>query len=221
MPMPSAELVQGLADKADILVSFPPDGSTDAILAPACSSARCIIYISSTGVYGRTRGQIDDSTPADYSDERMRSRLEAESIWKEHGAIVLRVPGIYGPNSGLHKRLRQGKFKIPGDGSNLISRIHVEDLAAIILAIFEEGKLNDSTYLVGDQAPCSIREVVDWLCQKMELQLPESIPIEEVNATLRGSRSIDATRLLNELGLTLRFPDYKSGYEQCLSEESQ
>ncbi|MBX9686760.1 MAG: hypothetical protein K2X27_08660, partial [Candidatus Obscuribacterales bacterium] len=113
MPLPSAEIIESLASGSDILVSFPPDGSTDAILAPACAAARSIIYISSTGVYGAKSGKIDDSISPDSSEERLRPRLQAESIWREHGAVVLRVPGIYGPKSGMHLRLKEGNYKLP------------------------------------------------------------------------------------------------------------
>jgi nucleoside-diphosphate-sugar epimerase len=207
-----------VAGGADVLVSFPPDGETDAIVAPACAAAHRVIYISSTGVYGKKTGRIDDTTAADPSDERMRPRLEAESIWKEHGAIVLRAPGIYGPKSGLHLRLAEGSYKMPAGGANLISRIHVNDLASIVLAIFERSKLSDTTYLVGDENPCTLAEVVEWLCKRMELPMPESVPPEDAHATMRGNRAVDASRITKELGLTLKYPSFREGYAQCLEQ---
>lgn len=217
MPMPSAEIVERIAEGADLLVSFPPDGNSDAILAPACAEAKSIVYISSTGVYGSKSGRIDDSIPVDSAEERMRPRLQAESIWREHGAVVLRAPGIYGPTNGLHKRLAEGSYKMPGDGSNTISRIHVEDLAGIIATIFQSKKLSDSTYLVADQNPSRLKDVVQWLCQQMDLQLPEGVPLTAVNPTLRGNRSIDGTRILKELGYKLKYPGFIEGYQQCLA----
>ncbi len=220
MPLPSAELIAPLAEDANILVSFPPDGSTDAILAPACSRARSIIYISSTGVYGSKTGKIDDTTSVDQNDERMRPRLAAESIWREHGAMVLRVPGIYGPKSGLHLRLRDGSFKMPAEGGNLISRIHVEDLADIIIEIFNRGKLVDSTYLVGDAHPCTLGEVVTWLSNEMHVPMPESVPLQDANHTLRGNRAVDSSRLLQEINYKLKYPSFKEGYRHCLHNNS-
>lgn len=218
MPLPSAEIIESVVAKADVLVSFPPDGTTDAILAPACAEARSLVYISSTGVYGKQTGRIDDSTPVDRADERMRPRLEAESLWREHGAVVLRAPGIYGSESGLHKRLLEGTYKMPADGANFISRIHVDDLAAIVLSIFEsKAKLSDTTYLVGDEHPCTLAEIVGWLCRELELPLPESVPMSEVNPSLRGNRAIDGSRILKELGFALKYPDYREGYRSCIS----
>ncbi len=216
MPLPSAEIVESLAVDADVLVSFPPDGSTDAIIAPACARARRIVYVSSTAVYGELSGRIDDSSQPDLNNERAKPRLQAESIWREHGAVVLRAPGIYSPESGLHRRLSEGSYKMPLDGSNYVSRIHVDDLALVINEVFKCNEMLDSTYLLGDRQPATLFEVVSWVCDQLELELPESVPLSEVNPTLRGSRQIDASRILDELQIELNYPGYKEGYLQCI-----
>ncbi len=218
MPMPFGELIQPLASGSDVLVSFPPDGSTDAILAPACSQARRLIYISTTGVYGKRTGTIDDTTAADSQDDRAQTRLQSEEIWRKHGAIILRAPGIYGPESGLHLRLLRGNYKLPDTGSNMISRIHVTDLARLISAVFDCDRMSDNTYVLGDLQPCTQFEIVSWLCGQLNLPLPESAPLEQVSPTLRGNRQVDSIRIRTELDFTLRFPTYKDGYKQCLDQ---
>ncbi|HEY9789729.1 MAG TPA: NAD-dependent epimerase/dehydratase family protein [Candidatus Obscuribacterales bacterium] len=218
MPWPSAEVIEPLARDADVLVSIPPDGSTDAILAPACLNSRCVVYISSTGVFGSTEGKIDDSTPVDSQDKHATLRIEAEKIWRSIGANVVRAPGIYGPSFGLHKRLRDGSFRLPGDGSRLSSRIHVDDLAALVLALFASGKHSD-TFVVGDLKPASHKEVAQWLCDRLELPLPESAPLDALHYTLRANRAVDPSRALNELGVQLKYPTYKEGYQAILSAE--
>jgi nucleoside-diphosphate-sugar epimerase len=216
MPQPFEEIIEPFATGSDVLISFPPDGQTDAILAPACSGARRLIYISTTGVYGKRAGTIDDTTAVDQEDERAQVRLKSEEIWRAHGAVVLRAPGIYGPASGLHLRLLRGNYKLPDTGSNMISRIHVCDLARIIAATFERNQMSANTYVLGDLQPCSQLEIVSWLCQALNLPLPESAPLNEVSPTLRGNRQVDSSRILTELDLTLRYPTYKDGYLQCL-----
>ncbi len=215
MPWPSAEVIEPLTPGAEVLVSFPPDGTTDAILAPGCRSARSIIYISSTGVYGKTSGRIDDASEP-IVDETSKLRLEAEDIWRSIGATVLRAPAIYGPETGLHVRLREGKFAIPGDGSGLVSRIHVEDLARIADAVFQQGIRNE-TFVVGDLQPASHKEVVEWLCAKYNFPMPPYAPLGEVTAHLRSSRSVDSSRVLKTLGLELKYPTYKEGFAAFLS----
>ncbi len=216
MPAPSAEIIEPFARDSAVVVSYPPDGFTDRILAPACAAARTLVYISTTGVYGKRIGTVDDTTPVDSSEERARLRLDAEGIWREHGAVVLRAPGIYGPTSGLHLRLRKGTYRLPEGGGNMISRIHVEDLARIILSCLEATNLSRDTYVVGDQMPCTQLEIITWLCNEMNIAMPESVPLSEVSPTLRGNRAVDASAILSELKLSLRYPTYKEGYRQCL-----
>ncbi|MBY0358369.1 MAG: NAD-dependent epimerase/dehydratase family protein [Candidatus Obscuribacterales bacterium] len=219
MPLPSAEIIEPIADGKDVIATFPPDGQADAILAKACRKARRLIYISSTGVYGSQTGTIDNTSSPDRESENTKARLAAEDAWLANGAIVLRPPGIYGPANGLHLRLKEGTFKLPGNGERLSSRIHVDDLARIILAVLAQKNLEHKTYVVGDLNPCSLKELVQWLCEKMHLPFPESTNPENVNITLRNSRSIDSSFLLNELGLKLLYPSYQDGYKQCLESE--
>jgi hypothetical protein len=207
------------SDGADVLASFPPDGFTDAALAPRCAGAHRIVYISSTAVYGTTAGVVDDATPARATDFRSELRLGAESAWRSVGAIVLRAPGIYGPGQGLHVALGNGTYRLPGDGANVLSRIHVDDLASIALAALDRGRPGE-TYVVGDDAPTPQREVVVWLCERLSLPLPPAAPLETVPATMRGNRSVDGSRVLADLGVTLRYPTFREGFDALLRPSS-
>jgi hypothetical protein len=199
-----------------VLVSFPPDGESDALLAPAIKEAQKVVYISTTGVFGAARGQVDETTPVDDRDEKIINRLHAERIWRDIGAVILRAPGLYGPTTGLHMRLKSLTYRLPGQGRNHISRIHLDDLASIVLAAFEKA-LKSSLYVVGDLSPVPQIEVVEFLCSKLSLPLPQSISLEESHATVRGDRQVIAKRVLADLGVTLKYPTYKEGYEQCLA----
>lgn len=216
MPWPSAEVIAPLSHEADVLVSFPPDGETDAILAPACAHARCVVYISSTSVYGNQSGTIDNTTAVSADSEAAALRIQAEEIWRSVNATILRAPAIYGQNSGLHIRLQQGNFAIPGDGTGMVSRIHVEDLAQIILSVFDSGRRKE-TFVVGDLMPATHKEVVTWLCDQLKMPLPRFSPLEEVSAQLRSNRAIDATRTLEELGVRLKYPTYKEGFAALIN----
>lgn len=121
---------------AFVLATFPPDGRTDVEIAPALGAAGHVAYISTTGVYGAHRGHVDETTPVDPSEPRAKERLDAERAYLDRGATVLRAAGIYGPGRGLHLRMKSGTFRVPGDGTNVVSRIHVADLAELALGVF-------------------------------------------------------------------------------------
>jgi nucleoside-diphosphate-sugar epimerase len=199
-----------------VLVAFPPDGTTDRAVAPSLARARAIAYVSSTGIYGDVRGRVDESTPLRGTGPRAVARREAEAVWRDAGAVVVRAPGIYGPGRGLHLRLARGTARIPGDGTNHVSRIHVEDLAAALHALLARGA-RDALYVAGDEEPATHADVVGWLCAAMGLPLPPHAPLDSVDETLRNDRCVDARRLRDALGFPLAFPTYREGFAECIA----
>lgn len=215
LPALTPEAIAPHLGDADVVVTFPPDGATDARLAPALRG-RKIAYVSSTGVYGGLTGRVDEEAPVDPHSPRSGPRLEAERAWAGAGAAVLRAAGIYGPDRGLHLRLARGEHRLPGDGSNVVSRLHVDDLAALLLAALDRAPPG-RIYNAADDAPVPQLEVIRWLCERMGLPLPASVPLESVDASLRGDRAIDGGRIQRELGVALRFPTYREGFADCLA----
>jgi nucleoside-diphosphate-sugar epimerase len=208
-PVLTREVVAPLGADTHVVVAFPSDGHTDATVAPWLAGAHSVAYISSTGVYGDVRGRIDDSTPLPpASDERGRRLRDAEAQYLAIGATVLRSPGIYGPDRGLHMRILRGEHRIPGDGSRFTSRIHAEDLAQLTLAA---AGVRNETFVVGDECPARHIEVVRYICELHGLPLPAHVPLDSVHASLRADRAVDASRALATLNIKLRYPSYREG----------
>lgn len=203
---------------AEVLVTFPPDGATDARIASCLGRARSIAYISTTGVYGDHRGRVDEETPVDVSSPRAALRLDAERAWRAAGAVVLRAAGIYGPGRGLHRRILAGTYRVPGDGSRVVSRVHVEDLARIALTALERGSPGE-VFVVADDTPVPQIVAVRGLCAMLGVEVPASVPLEEAAETLRHDRAVDNRRVRERLGVTLRFPSWREGFAHCLAVE--
>src|SRR6185436_17973562 len=109
----SAEAVAALVPSgAQVLITFPPDGQSDAAIAPALRRASAVVYISSTGVYGDATGRIDEATPVDPAAPRAAARLAAEEAYRAVGGVILRAAAIYGPERGLHVRLARGEHRL-------------------------------------------------------------------------------------------------------------
>jgi nucleoside-diphosphate-sugar epimerase len=205
---------------AFVLVSYPPDRASDERFGALIEGARGLVYISSTGVYGKHAELVDESTEVDAHSESNRDRLAQERFWAERKAVVIRAPGLYCPTSGLHVRLAKGTYRLPGDGTNYTSRIHLKDLGRLILAVFEHPLPVASTYLVGDLKPASQIEVITWLCAKMNLPMPQSVPLAEAPKSLQANRRVNPAKILAELNFTLEFPTYKEGFAHCLEQAS-
>ncbi len=192
------------------IVTFPPDGSTDEALAPLLAGARAVSYLSTTGVYEELEGIVDDATPLPpLASAKYGLVRAAERAYRAVGGAVLRSPGIYGAERGLHVRLARGDFKLSGDGTRYASRIHVEDLAELLLA---SAATPAETFVVGDLEPCRQRDMVAWLCERLGVPMPASAPLESVHETLRRNRRIDGSRALARLSVTLRYPTYREGF---------
>lgn len=213
--LPSTSL--RLAD-ANVVVTFPPSPGLEAELSQLSRLAHRIVYVSTTSVYGSHKGLVDQQTPVAAAQATAQARLASETQWRRVGATVLRAPGIYGPGRGLHRRLRSGTFKLTTDGSNYQSRIHVHDLAALCLRALQAGPRGEAL-VVGDDRPCTQLEIVTYLCERLNLALPASQPIENAHRTLRASRRVANGHLLQALDYTLRFPTYRQGYAQILDGE--
>jgi nucleoside-diphosphate-sugar epimerase len=208
-PRLDASIAEHVTPDTQVVVAYQPDPSTDAEVAQAIRGARAITYIASTGVYGEVQGPIDDGTSLpDTLNERSRRLLAAEDAFRAVGATVLRCPGIYGPDRGLHVRILRGEHRIPGSGELLSSRIHVEDLATFAL---QADRAPGETFVVGDLEPARMIELVRFVCDQHDLPLPPTVPLEQVHETLRANRAVNSQRAREVLGVTLRYPTYREG----------
>lgn len=204
------------ADGQNVLVSLPPDTPEQDRLAALVSRRKALIYLSSTGVYG-TNGhkEIDLETPPLADNPQAEARLAAEAIWLAAGAVILRLPGLYDRLNNVVTRILQGKYRIPGDGSNHVSRIHLEDLARIIDLSFALPP--GQTWLVGDQCPATHLEIATYVCKEIGMDLPDFAPLDEVHYTMRSDRRVDGRALLDKLGYHLIYPDFRAGLQEAIT----
>lgn len=175
-----------------------------------------VLYISSTGVYG-AQANITEHTPAAPNDEKGRARVEEEewiaSPQAPWSALILRSAAIYGPGRGVHVRLREGK--IPRGTGGVVSRIHVDDLAALLEAGIES-KL-EGAWPVADEHSAASEEVADWCAKRMGITLPE----ESWSRFPVVGRNVNGTKIRELLGVGLKYPSYRTGIEASLLEENR
>jgi len=202
--------IQRVADGAQVIVSCPPDGRTDAELAPLVRSAESIVYLSSTAVYPASATRVTEQTAPFAESERARKRLEAESIWGALGARTVRLPAFYGRDVGLHVSIARGSFRLPGDGSNIVSRVHVDDAASFVLAGLAAPA--GTIILAGDDKPAPVIDVVRFVCAELGLAPPPSVVGDAIPESLRHSRSIDNRATRTRFGIQLAYPTYHLGY---------
>ena len=226
LPLPDVSFLATLpGDDWVVLHSIPvirqPEGPWEPtpLLVPALrGKARRVVYISTTGVYGDAR-EVNESTPVSGRTPRETLRLQAEKAVAEGpwSSCILRPAAIYGPGRGAHVSIREGKWKIGGDGSNFVSRIHVDDLATHALAAMS-GDLTGA-WPVADEEPCTTLEISRFCCDLLGLPIPESVAPESLDATRRADRRVDGSAIRSRLGISLEYPSYRTGIPASLREE--
>jgi nucleoside-diphosphate-sugar epimerase len=191
------------------------------------------LYMSTTGVYGDCAGRwIDETAPLNPATYRAQRRISAERAVRDWcGArgipwVILRVPAIYGPGRLLTERLRSGQPTIVPEQCSYTNRIHIHDLVAVCRAAMTRAP-KDSIYNVSDGAPSTITDYLFQLAELTGMPKPPLITMQEAERSLspslmsflKESKRIHNLKMLEELGITLRYPDLHSGLKASLAEQ--
>jgi nucleoside-diphosphate-sugar epimerase len=202
-------------------------GGLAAALAALPESVERLIYISSTGVYGQSDGEIiDEDSPCQPARESGLACLEAEQTLRRHPlggrGIVLRLAGIYGPGRiPLVKNVLQNE-PITALESARLNLIHVDDAVEAVLAA-EQRVEPPRLYVVSDGHPCRRSEFYGELARLLEAPPPRfAAPADDSGRAQRGGdRHIDNARMLRDLGVPLRFPSYREGLRAIVDQMRQ
>lgn len=196
---------------------------------------RRLVYISTSAVYGDCGGRwIDETAPLRPKSDRGRRRLDAESALHEAatlgqgGFVILRVPGIYGPGRLPLARLRSGLPVVREEESPYTNRIHSEDLAEAAWAAMDRG-LAGAAYNVSDGRPTTMSDYFVRCARLLGLPEPPRISLVEAQATftpamrsfLDESKRLLNRRLIEDLGVRLRYPDLDAGLPSCIEPQDR
>lgn len=214
----SLEPLDCIPAEAQVVYSIPvlePDPLLSILRALGDRPSR-MVYLSTTGVYGST-SVVDEHTEATPNNPEGHARIAAEQAIRSGpwSSLVLRPAAIYGPGRGVHVRMQQGTFRLGGDGSNYVSRIHVDDLAA-----HADRALNSDVqgaWPVADELPATSREVAEYCSTLLDVPLPEMVPTESLHPTRRANRRVDGSGIRRVLSLSLEYPTFREGIPAALA----
>ena len=187
-------------------------------------------YISSTGVYGDTAGAVvDESSPVQPRTDRARRRISAEEmtrVWcneRHVRRVVLRVPGIYGPERLPLERLRHCEPVVREREAGINNRIHVDDLVEACACAITNSEAR-GVYNVTDGRPLSSTTFINMVAKVAGLPAPPQVSMEEAQLTfsperlsfLNESRRVSNERMLKHLGVVLKYADVEAGIRASL-----
>ncbi|MGF1631486.1 MAG: SDR family oxidoreductase [Kiloniellaceae bacterium] len=226
-----------LAGTTHLLVSIAPDELGDPVLdchagdIAALPGLAWIGYLSTTGVYGDWQGaEVDETSELRGAKGRNRRRIEAEAAWlalPAEGGLpvqVFRLAGIYGPGRSALDTVRSGRARRIDKPDHLFSRIHVADIATTLEASIA-GPNPGRVYNVCDDEPAAAAEVTAYACRLLGVDPPPLIPLEQAEMSpmalsfWEDNRLVANRRLHEELGVSLAYPDYRTGLAAILAAE--
>jgi nucleoside-diphosphate-sugar epimerase len=230
-PLLQPALAAAARQASVVYLAPPPDsGTTDPRLASFLARIEGVtpavfIYISTTGVYGDAAGAlVDESTPVAPSNDRSRRRVAAEGAARAWCAargvrcVILRVPGIYGPDRLPLERLRRREPALREEDAGPGNRIHVDDLVTAIVAAIDRQSAQ-GVFNVTDGDPASTTAYLQLTAAVAGIEPPELIGKAEALARIPAgmlsflleSRRVDNRRMLSGLGVQLQYPTLQSG----------
>lgn len=217
-----------------LLTSVAPNDTGDPVLnemserLKAAKNLEWVGYLSTTGVYGdHGGGWVDENAALTPSTKRGQARVDAEAAWAELDLPlhIFRLAGIYGPGRGPFAKVRNGTARRIIKDGQVFSRIHVEDIAATVLASIERPNPG-AVYNVCDDDPAPPQDVIAHAAELLGLPVPPAVPFEDADMTpmarsfYADSKRVKNERIKSELGVQLKYPDYKTGLSALLAAET-
>ena len=224
----------GLADALLHLAPPPSSGQRDTrtrnLLGALSrrSRLRCIVYASTSGVYGDCGGaSVDETRPLQPRTERAQRRVDAEAQLRWFGRAfcvrvsVLRVPGIYAtdrPGGHPRERLLGSTPVLRSQEDVYTNHIHADDLARACVAALVRGKPQRAVN-ASDDTQLLMGDYFDLAADLCGLPRPPRITREQAAASLSTmqlsfmdeSRRLVNRRLKTELRVRLRYPSVRQG----------
>ncbi len=178
-----------------------------------------LLFTSSTSVYAQRGAEWVDETSAAAPERETGKILRAtEELVLEHGGIVARLAGIYGPGrSGILRRFIAGEGLPPSGEERFLNYAHRDDIAsALFLLINERAQLDGiKIFNVVDDAPMPARMCYEWLAAYLKQPLPT-----EAAATPARKRGDSNKRVSNAklrgLGWRPRYPSFQLGMAESV-----
>ena len=229
---PGADLRPALDRATHLLISAAPNEDGDPVLQhlhdeilSRAETFEWVGYLSTTGVYGDHSGDwVDEDAPLTPATKRGQLRVKAETEWRAMGLPlhIFRLAGIYGPGRGPFAKVRNGTARRIIKEGQVFSRTHVEDIAQVLWASINHPNPG-SAYNVCDDDPAPPEDVIAYAAELLNLPIPpaEDFDTAEMTPMARSfyaeSKKVKNDRIKDELGVILKYPDYRSGLNALLA----
>ncbi len=234
---PDESLADAFQDATHLLSSVAPNEDGDPILNKLADqiakapNLQWIGYLSTTAVYGDHQGGwVDETTPLTPATVRGQLRVSAETAWQAFAEKqglslhIFRLAGIYGPGRGPFAKVKNGTARRVIKADQVFSRIHVADIAQTLAASIAKPNPG-AMYNVCDDLAAPPQDVIEYAANLLNMPVPPAQDWDNADMTpMARSFYAESKRVRNdliktELGVTLKYPTYKSGLLALLAND--
>lgn len=157
--------------------------------------------------------------------------LEMEKVINEYNqtyhipTIILRISEIYGPHNYNFVRQYCRNPQLIGDGSNYVSKIHIDDVVAVLIIAWKRLKPG-TIYNLTDDLPVYQRDILDEIRKYMDIEqikwiAPDELP-ERIRLGIHGLRTLSIrmsnNKIKQDCALQLKYPTYLEGIKYLVNE---
>jgi nucleoside-diphosphate-sugar epimerase len=131
-------------------------------------------------------------------------------------AHLFRLAGIYGPGSSALDTVREGRARRVVKPGQVFSRIHVADIASVLVASMARPRPG-AAYNVCDDDAAPPADVVTYACELLGVEPPPVVPYDQADLSPMArsfyddNKRVRNDRIKQELGFSLAFPSYRLG----------
>lgn len=214
-PEPEGAPLSKVFDAELLVLNIPPNARSEnaehnyrrmmdsVIAALERSPIKRAIFISSTGVFGKNEGKVDEYTLPIPTTTSGRILIEAEQRFlsvSSSETFVLRPAGLVGGDRHPAKFLA-GREGISGR-LNPVNLVHRNDLIAITASLLEADKLSGRVFHAASSGHPSKEEYYSVVTRKLGLAVPS---FDQSDHSL--GKEVDAERSKVETGVKFMFED--------------
>lgn len=228
-----------LSQCTHLLISIPPLSSGNDIvllsyadlIAKYAAQIQWIGYLSSTGVYGDHNGEwVNEESDCHPLGSNAILRLAAEREWMAYAQKyqlplhIFRLAGIYGAGRNALARILNGKKHTIYKEGHVFSRIHVEDIANVIMASISSPHPL-SIYNVADNEPAPAHLVDEYAASLLGVPPLPRVAFDEAVMSLMerefyaNNRRVSNLKIKQDLAIVLKYPSYREGLKQIWIDE--
>ena len=194
-----------------------------------CDFLKRYVHVSTPEVYGSCSGFVKEDFPFNPSTPYAVSRAAADmSLRTFHASyqfpvVTTRAANVYGPGQQLYRIIPRTilfillgrRIPLHGGGVSTRSFIHIKDVADATWRIMMSGS-NGDTYHISTNEVISIRELVERICQKLNVNFSDHVDVAGERLGKDSAYHLASNKVRDELSWQDRI-NLDQGLDDCIA----